>query len=72
MQKVGASLALVGLGIGAGYVLYWVFGVAYDAIPFPLKIAIIAVGLGLIVLLLSVMRERHAASKDEDFKGVDK
>lgn len=72
MQKIGAILALLGFGIGAGYVIYWVFGVAYDTIPFPLKIAIIAVGLGLIILLLSIIRERHAASRDEDFKGVDK
>lgn len=72
MLKAGAALALLGIAVGLGYVVYWFFGVAFDQIPFPLKIAIVAVGLGIVLLLLSILRERMAASKKEDFKGVDK
>lgn len=72
MLKLGAALLLAGLGIGAGYVIYWFFSVAYDAIPFPLKIAIVAVGIGIVLLLLSILRDRYIASRREDFKGVDK
>ncbi len=72
LQKIGALLAVLGIGVGTGYVLYWVFGVAYDAIPTPLKIAIVCVGLGLLILLGSILRERMAAAKEEDFGGVER
>lgn len=71
MLLLGSAFVLIGAGIGLGYLLYWVFGVAYDTIPLPLRIAVIAVGTGVVLLLLFVMRDRYKASKDEDFKGVD-
>lgn len=71
MLLLGSAFVLIGAGIGLGYLLYWVFGVAYDTIPLPLRIAVIAVGTGVVLLLLFIMRDRYRASKDEDFDGVD-
>ncbi len=72
LRKLGAILAIIGVSTGIGYVLYWVFGVAYDTIPTPLKVAIVCVGLGFVILLTSILRERMAASREEDFKGVER
>lgn len=43
-------------------------------LPWPVKLAIVAVGIGLIILLVSLGCERHRAAKDERerFKEVDK
>jgi hypothetical protein len=37
-----------------------------DFIPIPLKVAIGAAALGLLLLILSIIRERRKASKDEE------
>ncbi|MFO7772441.1 MAG: hypothetical protein R6V59_00600 [Dehalococcoidia bacterium] len=74
MRKLGGFLLIVGLGILVGYGLYWFFSLAFLELPLAVKIAIAAVVLGLILLLASLARERHRASKEEKerFKEVDK
>lgn len=74
MQKTGGILLGIGLGILAGWGLYRFFRYALPALSLPVKIAIAAIAMGLIILLASLARERHRASKEEKskFKGVEK
>ena len=74
MRKIGGILLAVGLCILVGWGLYWFFGLAFLSFPLPVKIAIVAIAVGLIILLTSLGRERYRASKEEKekFKGVEK
>jgi len=74
MRKIGGTLLGVGLGILAGWGLYQLFSRAFPSWPLPVKIAIVAISIGLIVLLVSLGWERYQASKEEKerFKGVEK
>ena len=74
MRKIGGILLGIGLGILAGYGLYWFFRLAFLGLPLPVKIAIAAIAIGLIILLASLGRERFRASKEErdKFKEVEK
>ncbi|NWF77548.1 MAG: hypothetical protein HXY36_02980 [Chloroflexi bacterium] len=74
MRKIGGTLLTVGLGILIGWGLYWFFRLAFLTLPLPVKIAIAAIAVGLIILLASLVWERHRASKEEKekFKGVEK
>jgi hypothetical protein len=64
----------VGLGILIGWGLYWFFRLAFLSLPLPVKIAISAIAIGLIILLASLTWERFKASKEEKerFKEVEK
>ncbi len=72
MRKIGGILLGIGLGILTVWGLYWFFRLA--SCPLPAKIGIAAVVIGVIILLVSLGRERYKASKEEKdrFKGVDK
>jgi len=74
MRKIGGILLGVGLGILAGWGLYQLFARAFPSLPLPVKIAITAIAVGLIILLASLGWERYRASKEEKekFKGVEK
>ena len=74
MRKVGGILLGIGLGILIIWGLYWFFAIAFLELPLVLKIAIAAITIGLVVLLVSLGRERYRASKIEKdkFKGVEK
>ena len=74
MRKIGGFLLVVGLGILVGWGLYWFFRLAFLSLPLPVKIAIAAIAVGLIILLASLGWERYRASKEEKgkFKGVEK
>jgi len=74
MRKIGGTLLGVGLGILAGWGLYQLFGQAFPSWPLPVKIASVAISIGLIILLASLGRERYRVSKDEKekFRGVEK
>jgi hypothetical protein len=74
MKKIGGILLAVGLGILIGWGLYWFFSLAFLSLPSPVKIAIAAIAVGLIILLVSLGWERYRASKDEKekFKEVEK
>lgn len=64
----------LGLGILIGWGLYWFFRSAFLELPLPVKIAIAAIAVGLIVLLASLGWERYQASRKEKdkFNGVEK
>ena len=74
MRKIGGILLAVGLGILVGWGLYWFFRLAFLSWPLPVKIAIAAIAVGLIILLASLGWERHRAAKEEKekFKEVEK
>ena len=74
MQKIGGILLGIGLCILAGWGFYWFFRLEFLSMPLPVKIAIAAVTLGLVILLASLGRERYQASKEdrEKFEGVEK
>ena len=74
MRKIGGILLAIGLGILIGWGLYWFFRLAFLELPLPVKIAIAAIAVGLIILLASLLWERHRASKEEKekFKEVEK
>lgn len=72
MRVLGAFLMICGGGIAVGYLFYWFFSEVADSIPMPLRIAIAAVVIGLLLLLISIGWERYKASKEEKFEGVEK
>jgi hypothetical protein len=75
LRRVGAIALGIGLGVLGVWGIYHYFRWALLAsLPWPVKLAIVAVGIGLITLLVSLGCERHRAAKDERerFKEVDK
>jgi len=74
LRKLGGFLLIVGLGILIGWGLYWFLSSAFVWLPLPVKIAISAIAVGLILLLTSLARERYRASREEKerFKEVEK
>ncbi len=74
MRRIGGILLAVGLGILVGWGLYWFFRLAFLSLPLPVKIAIAAIVMGLIILLVSLGWERHKTSREEKekFKEVEK
>jgi hypothetical protein len=74
LRKIGGILLAVGLGILIGWGIYWFFRLAFLELPLPVKIAIAAIAVGLIILLTSLVRERYRTSKEEkeEFKEVEK
>jgi hypothetical protein len=74
LRKIGGILLAVGLGILIGWGLYWFFHLAFLSLPLPVKIAISAIAIGLIILLASLGWERYRASREEKekFKEVEK
>jgi hypothetical protein len=74
LRKIGGILLAIGLGILIGWGLYWFFRLAFLWLPLPVKIAITAIAVGLIILLASLGWERHRASREEKerFKEVEK
>jgi len=71
MRHIGAILILSSLTIGVGYLFYCAFGAFYNVVPIPIKIATIAIGIGLIVLLASIVRQRLALSRVDDLNEAD-
>ena len=66
MRKLGAILLTGGICVAAGYLLYWFFSAVAESIPTPLKVAIVAAAIGLLLLILSIIRDRLKASKEEE------
>lgn len=74
LVKIGTVLVIGGLVVVASFVLWeflWSLFFHPD-VPLMFKIAVPAVGVGLILLLLAVVRDRWRAAKKEPFKGVDR
>ena len=74
MRRIGGVLLGVGLGVLLGWGLYWFFRLAFLGLPLPLKIAIAAIVVGLLLLLASLGRERYRTSRQakETFREVDR
>lgn len=68
--KIAAVLILGGMALFIGYMAY-VF-IMMPFLPLPLKAAVMAVGVGVILLLGAVGWERYRAAKKEEFKEVDR
>jgi len=73
MQKIGLLLLLIGVATITGYWIYAFVKVVAPYLPWPLILALAGIGLGSILLLASLIRERIKGSKKEreKFKGVD-
>ena len=73
MRKIGGILLAVGLITLTGWGLYWFFRLAFPSLHLVVKIAIAAIAIGLIILLVSLGRERYRISKEEKekFKEVE-
>ena len=66
MQKLAYAL----IGIGAVALVAWgVKEFMTDSTVAPIRIAVAAVGLGILLLIGIVIRDRRRASKDDKFKG---
>ena len=74
MRKIGGILLGMGSAILIGWGLYWFFRLAFLWLPLPVKIAIAAIVVGLVILLASLIRERHRESGEEKkkFEEVEK
>jgi uncharacterized membrane protein YedE/YeeE len=74
LRKIGGILLGMGSAILIGWVLYWFFRLAFLWLPLPVKIAIAAIVVGLVILLASLIRERHRESGEEKkkFEEVEK
>jgi undecaprenyl pyrophosphate phosphatase UppP len=74
MRSIGRFLIVVGLVILVIWGLYFLFTVVFPELPSPVKVAFTAIAIGFILLLASLARERHRASKEEreKFKEVEK
>lgn len=70
MLKVGFILIILGALVLLGYLARGFF-TAPD-IPLAIRVASGAVGLGLILLLVAVGRERYLAAKKESFKEMER
>ena len=74
MRLVGAILAVSGAVIVIGYAVYYFFTDFFtnEAIPIAIRVAVPAVAVGLLLLLISIGRERYLASKKETFREIEK
>ena len=68
------NIALVLVGIGVLALIGWsaqAFFMA-DDIPLLIRIAVGAIGVGVLILIVVAIKDRLAKAKDEDFKGVER
>ncbi len=70
MQKIAWTLIGLGLLVVIGYLCKGFFTAA--DIPLALRVASGIVGLGLILLLVSIGRERYRAAKKESFEEIER
>ncbi len=73
MAKAGLALLLIGIGV---LILYWAYFVllaifSENDVPLVLKLAIPVTIIGMILLLVSVIRDRLRERKEEKFKEVE-
>ena len=69
MAKLGILLVVGGVLVGIGWLIYYWFSAAL--VPLPLKIIVAVVAFGLVLLVLSVARDRIRAAKQEKYKEVE-
>ncbi|NNC39347.1 MAG: hypothetical protein HKN80_01475 [Acidimicrobiia bacterium] len=68
IQKIGFSLVAIGLLVLVGWSVQGFF--LESEIPLFVRISVGAIGAGLLLLLGSVVRDRIAAARTEDFKEI--
>lgn len=68
IQKIGFSLVGIGLLVLVGWSVQGFF--LESEIPLFVRISVGAIGAGLLLLLGSVVRDRIAAARTEDFKEI--
>jgi hypothetical protein len=70
--KIGLYMLLGGVGLLSTYGVYqFTRLILSSSVPVILKLAFPAIGIGLGLILLMVIRERLSSGKGEDFKEVD-
>ena len=74
MQRIGVGLILLSIIGLAGYGIYLFFDTILEALPWPLKIVISCGIMGVLIVLVSLIRERIKLGKSESekFKGVER
>jgi len=74
LRKIGGIVLGIGLGILTGWGLYALFALAFPELPLAVRIGSAATLIGLIILLVSLGRERYRTSKEEKekFKEVER
>ncbi len=74
MQKTLQNVAFILIGIGILVVIGWsvrAFFMAAD-VPVWIRIAVGAIGAGVLVLIVIAIKDRLTKTKNEDFREVDK
>ncbi len=68
------NLALILIGLGILVVIGWSVEAFFmdSEIPLLIRIAVGAIGAGILVLIGIAIKDRLAKAKTEDFKGVEK
>lgn len=74
MRTLGMVLLAIGAGILFVYVgYYYIVGFVLNTqIPLVIRVAVTAIVLGVLLVLVSIIRERYRDMKQERFKGVEK
>ena len=74
MQKTLQNIAYILVGIGILVLIGWSIGAFFMATDVPtwIRIAVGAIGAGLLVLIGIVTKDRLTTAKKEDFKEVEK
>ena len=72
MIKIGLYMLLGGIGLLITYSVYQFTRVIFSSgVPVILKLAFPAIGIGLGLIMLMVIRDRLTSGREEEYKGVD-
>ncbi len=72
MIKIGLYMLLGGVGLLITYSVYQFTRVIFSSgVPVILKLAFPAIGIGLGLIMLMVIRDRLTSGREEEYKGVD-
>ena len=68
------NIALILVGIGALALIGWAAQAFFleSEIPLLVRIAVGAIGVGVLILIVVAIKDRITKAKDEDFKGVER
>jgi len=73
MRVLGTLLLIGCIIVAVVYLLYWFFTTGAESLPTALKVATVAAAIGVLLLILSIIRERLQPSKEEeDLKEVQR
>ena len=68
------NVALILMGLGVLALIGWAVQAFFisSEIPLLVRIAVGAIGVGILILIVVAIKDRITRAKDEDFKGVDR